>query len=859
MALRYSQHQLPHPSDLIDENEEHLFESPGQDLEISEEEDKDLQSVLSSAHTAIYHHHLQTNSKSSSNKKVSFNFDANVVAMNSLSPRDEIRELQSDKALFLDIFNEYFDESKEGDVDLNEFKKGLSKLDIQMSVEQMNKLFHVLLLNGDADDTETDYLQSEQFIDFLTRRFTATKTIEYQNILLNAIRSKTNERSLNFKPEQAEKWATTQVNLAELEMKEAMNEMIGTEMSKINLERVKYAHTYKLHKCTSSHCDKIFSKKEFNEELERRQCDPHFCVDENCENWSCYEVAFWVSKIIGFTHGDYVKKRFFDAQIDGNVLLHDVDANMLMNELKFPRLHVSKFLRILVQLQKKTHKNEKKTLLVEEFMVNDFDFLSESAANDLKMRQNLDKMRAKQLLIENECNVKLLKAKQENIALNANVNELKESIHSMQSVYDQKMNEAKLNQQYLENKLIDYESMKTSYDQICAQLNESKQALCSLKADFENKQKNQSLVENAADWTTKEVAIWLNQIGMNVYAQIFIHQFIDGQILLNDITQQNLISDLCVKSLHAPKIMRELNKIKTNLGGFGQNEFEICENVTNATLESKESTLLQQIDSLKNDLSEARIKLNNKRLQIEDLSRERRKLSKMKQISMTSVLSGTDQSVYSIEGGIKRSTLSPILGSTASHKQQHMDDYELPSEAISENWRKYVESLENKYSHLSSLFVRADNALKKYKVAIVPFKERISDLETQNSTRIKTIDKLKKRVERRDETIRRLKAKNITPKGTGLNQQFGMPILTSTGPIIPQNVKDSAKFLNLGYKQHQNSLMMPQPPVHAYAHSHQQGTRSRVSNHASDDDNVSVIGSLASGLYGFFTSSDTPQ
>merc|ERR1712032_1577420 len=101
--------------------------------------------------------------------------------------------------------------------------------------------------------------------------------------------------------------------------------------------------------------------------------------------------------------------------------------------------------------------------------------------------------------------------------------------------------------------------------------------------------------------------------------------------------------------------MREIRK----LDGF-EHEFEICDNVTSSRLESKQSTLLQQMDTLKNDLSEARIKLNNKRLQIEDLSRERRKMSKLTQMSMTSVLSA-DQSVYS-EGGIKRSTLSPNLG-----------------------------------------------------------------------------------------------------------------------------------------------------------------------------------------------------
>ena len=237
MALRYSQHQLPHPSDLMDPTEEHLFESPAHDLEEDEEEDKDLQSVISS-NTMIYHHHLKTNSSKSSStttKKVSFN----LIDVN---PMTEIREIQMDKSLFIDIFDQYFDESTEGDIDINEFKKGLSKLCIHMPEDHIRKLFNVLLLNGDADDADSDYLQSEQFVDFLTRRFTATQTVQFQNILLNAIRSKTN-RSSNFKPEQAEKWHTTQVNLAEIEMRQAMEQMVGNEMEKIKISQVRYTQT----------------------------------------------------------------------------------------------------------------------------------------------------------------------------------------------------------------------------------------------------------------------------------------------------------------------------------------------------------------------------------------------------------------------------------------------------------------------------------------------------------------------------------------------------------------------------------------------------------------------------------------
>merc|ERR1719461_2042222 len=109
MAQKYSQHQLPLPHELIDPNDEHLLED--------EEEDKDLLSVLSS-NTMLYHQlsHLSVNSSQCSSKKVSFNFD--------MSPKTEMKGIQMDKSLFIDIFEQYFDDSKEGDIDIKEFTKG---------------------------------------------------------------------------------------------------------------------------------------------------------------------------------------------------------------------------------------------------------------------------------------------------------------------------------------------------------------------------------------------------------------------------------------------------------------------------------------------------------------------------------------------------------------------------------------------------------------------------------------------------------------------------------------------------------------------------------------------------------------
>ena len=49
----------------------------------------------------------------------------------------------------------------------------------------------------------------------------------------------------------------------------------------------------------------------------------------------------------------------------------------------------------------------------------------------------------------------------------------------------------------MNDKLIDYNSMKTSYDSICKQLNDSKQTINSMKIEFENtKQTNQLNIDS---------------------------------------------------------------------------------------------------------------------------------------------------------------------------------------------------------------------------------------------------------------------------------------------------------------------------------------------------------------------------
>ena len=164
-------------------------EQPSVGIISDEEEDEDL---LSEA-TFISHKSFDNNSfihkpstliktrttskgsmSSAKSKRVQFASSA----VNVVNPIEEIREIQMGKQLLTEIFDKYFDEEKQQDVDYEEFKRGLNKLEVDIKEEQMQKLWNVLLMSGDNE--ENGYLDRDQFTDFLTRRFEAPQLVAFQ-------------------------------------------------------------------------------------------------------------------------------------------------------------------------------------------------------------------------------------------------------------------------------------------------------------------------------------------------------------------------------------------------------------------------------------------------------------------------------------------------------------------------------------------------------------------------------------------------------------------------------------------------------------------------------------------------------
>ena len=120
--------------------------------------------------------------------------------------------------------------------------------------------------------------------------------------------------------EDAQEWNAAEVSLQEVEMRQAMQQMVSDGLHKVQ------------------------QKQQFEQQLqERRSADPHFAKADNAEHWDRFEVAHWLE----LSGCGYASKHFFAQQVDGNVLLHDVTREMLVASLGIEPPNSSKLMRAL--------------------------------------------------------------------------------------------------------------------------------------------------------------------------------------------------------------------------------------------------------------------------------------------------------------------------------------------------------------------------------------------------------------------------------------------------------------------------------------------------------------------------------
>ena len=248
--------------------------------------------------------------------------------------------------------------------------------------------------------------------------------------------------------------------------------------------------------------------------------DPHFGVESEAENWNEYEVAGWVQQN-GY---GYATKRFFDAKIDGNVLLYDVTTTMLVNQLGINQLHSKKFMRDLDAMKQRVLRPIAGPLIFD-FTVFAVDIPADTSRHEEELKilnqEHSTKMQELQKLADeanakvtalqsqsaestlalhrdlNRAEEKFLKSQQEIVALKSTINDVKEAMGALKQKHLETLSELKQQHQRevaaAREQLMDYESMKKNYDSIMGQLNESKEKLSALKVEYDALQKTHQL------------------------------------------------------------------------------------------------------------------------------------------------------------------------------------------------------------------------------------------------------------------------------------------------------------------------------------------------------------------------------
>ena len=100
----------------------------------------------------------------------------------------------------------------------------------------------------------------------------------------------------------------------------------------------------------------------------------------------------------------------------------------------------------------------------------------------------------------------------------------------------------------------------------------------------------------AYKWTVNEVCHWLTTIDLQTYCHSFIESKIDGNILLNDLTEHTLSNDLKIKPIHCSKILREIKALKHKISKT--NDLQISDII--ASIKQKNEHLLNAFNAQTN-------------------------------------------------------------------------------------------------------------------------------------------------------------------------------------------------------------------------------------------------------------------
>ena len=359
---------------------------------------------------------------------------------------------------------------------------------------------------------------------------------------------------------------------------------------------------------------------QYIEELkQKKEEDESFGDVIKVRKWNTEEVC-WFFSSIGL--GDYING-VRDAQINGEILIEDTNAEMLSSDIGVKRIHINQILRQVEDLRHKAFGYEPDENIIDISFIpevyatelnENYEKKIDDLENDIKQQEekyseltnNFEQLTKdkedlnteKNGLLENidnlNKNIQDLKdqqrqemedsAKQQIEELNGTIQELNKTINDNKESYDEEkktMEEA--NAQVLEEKETNITELNGKIEEITNNLNEANLKIEEYMDKEEMARKAEEAKDNSYEaqlrrmaeddatfavpkrahkWSVEEVSHWLYTIKIPDYVDAFKEKLVDGSILLSDLSDDQLRTELGIKNYHIGRINREIAKLK---------------------------------------------------------------------------------------------------------------------------------------------------------------------------------------------------------------------------------------------------------------------------------------------------------
>merc|ERR1712228_525399 len=305
--------------------------------------------------------------------------------------------------------------------------------------------------------------------------------------------------------------------------------------------------------------------------------------------WKVHEVCHWLN---GQGFVNYIHS-FYENEIDGEILVNDLTASILHEDLAVKRFHTGKILREIQTLRQGGN-------YTQSFDVTDVAYTAQFSASE----------RIQALSEENESAQKQL-----------------------QELISEKDRLALQVDEY-EDKISNIKDTMVPIQEQAEKQEERKQFVLELEAMKKSNPDSFGNVIKVRQWSVDEVCWYFSSIGLENYIDGLRESMINGEILIEDSSPEMLSKDIRVKRIHINQIMRSVEDLKHRAFGYEEdgnvNDIDYVPTIyatqKNKNYEAEIEKLQNEIEQMAQDYNALNEKYDSLSSNHENLNNEKQEL-----------------------------------------------------------------------------------------------------------------------------------------------------------------------------------------------------------------------------------------